>query len=98
MLFCYNPHANLHNFLICTLSFLVSALWLAYLHFFKIFFLHGNVTFYLRLFHLCPPFQYCNLGIKQGLAIVNSYQTQTFTTMFLVYILENITIMKCEHL
>jgi len=38
------------------------------------------------------------VGVKQGLGVVNCYQTQTFTTMFLVYILENITIKKCEYL
>jgi hypothetical protein len=38
------------------------------------------------------------MGIKQGLGVVNCYQTQSFTTMFLDYILENITIMKCEYL
>jgi hypothetical protein len=56
-LFALMPLINLHHFLIYTLSFSVSALWLVYFLLFKPYSSSCNIIFDLRLFELCPIFQ-----------------------------------------
>jgi hypothetical protein len=47
-------------------------------HLFKLFFLYGNIIFYLHLFDLCPLSQESNQGIRKGLCVSLSLSLSLF--------------------